>query len=44
MKIKIEEIIRQFFIFDSLMLFLISWKNFFRRLFQEIRNKEEETQ
>lgn len=39
-----EEIIRQFFIFDSLMLFLISWKNFFKRLFQEIRKMEEEAQ
>lgn len=41
---KIDEIIRQFFIFDNLMLFLISWKNFFKRLFQEIRKREEETQ
>lgn len=44
MKIKTEEIIRQFFIFDTLTLFLISWKNFFRRLFQEIRKREEEAQ
>lgn len=44
MKIKTEEIIRQFFIFDTLILFLISWKNFFRRLFQEIRKREEEAQ
>lgn len=39
-----EEIIKQFFNFGSVMLFLISWKNFFIRLFQEIRKREEEAQ
>lgn len=41
---KIDEIIKQFFIFDNLILFLISWKNFFSRFFQEIRKREGEAQ
>lgn len=44
MKIKMEIKIKIFFNFDIFKLFIISWKNFFRRIFQEIINKDEADQ
>lgn len=36
--------IKIFFNFDIFKLFIISWKNFFKRIFQEIINKDEADQ
>lgn len=39
-----EKINKQFLNLFNFMLFLISWKNFFLRIFQEIRKKEDDAQ
>lgn len=44
MKKKMEKINKQFLNLFNFMLFLISWKNFFLRIFQEIRKKEDDAQ
>lgn len=39
-----EKINKQFLNLFNFMLFLISWKNFFLRIFQEIRKNEDDAQ